>query len=122
MVYDVGRSMGSLSMSWRPDYTQALMRRELDIIRVGLHANAMRLAGRDPRRLVAAASYAASIGLNVWLGPELWNATPRRTLSYLTEAAAAVGPVSRRWPERLTFSVGNELTLFMRDPVSYSAL
>ncbi len=99
VVYDVGRSMGSLSMSWRPDYTEALMRRELDIIRTGLHANAVRLAGRDPRRLVAAAGYAASIGLNVWLGPELWNATPRRTLSYLTEAAAAVrrvygGPVS----------------------------
>lgn len=35
VVYDVGRSMGSLSMNWRPDYTPALMRRELDIIRTG---------------------------------------------------------------------------------------
>jgi hypothetical protein len=114
VVYDVGRSMGSFSMNWRPDYTPALMRRELDIIRTGLHANAVRLAGRDPRRLVAAAGYAASIGLHVWVGPELWNATPRRTLSYVTEAAAAVKPLFRRWPGRLTFSLGNELTLFMR--------
>lgn len=114
VVYDVGRSMGSLSMNWRPDYTPALMRRELDIIRTGLHANAVRLGGRDPRRLLAAADYAASIGLNVWLGPDLWNATPRQTLSYVTKAAAAAEPLFRRWPGRLTFCVGNELTLFMR--------
>jgi hypothetical protein len=114
VVYDTGRSMGSLSMNWRPDYTEPLMRRELDIIRTELRANAVRLAGRSPGRLLAAAGYAASIGLDVWLGPELWNATPRRTLSYLTEVAAAAEPLSRRWPDRLTFSVGNELTLFMR--------
>ncbi len=114
MVYDVGRSMGSLSMNWRPDYTEPLMRRELDVIRDGLHANAVRLGGRDLRRLLTAADYAASIGLDVWLGPELWNATPRRTLAYVTEAAAAAEPLCRRWPGRLTFSVGNELTLFMR--------
>jgi hypothetical protein len=117
VVYDVGRSMGSLSMNWRPDYTPALMRRELEIIRTSLHANAVRLGGRDPRRLLAAADYAASIGLHVWLGPELWNATPQRTLSYVTEAAAAAEPLSRRWPDRLTFCVGNELTLFMRGVV-----
>lgn len=114
VVYDVGRSMGSLCVNWRPDYSQPLMRRELDIIQAGLHANAVRLGGRDPRRLLAAADYAASIGLNVWLGPELWNTTPRRTLSYITTVAAAAEPLFRRWPDRLTFSVGNELTLFMR--------
>lgn len=114
VIYDVGRSMGSLSMNWRPDYTPTLMRRELDIIRTDLHANAVRLGGRDPRRLLAAADYAASTGLNVWLGPDLWNATPQRTLSYITDAAAAAEPLFQRWPDRLTFSVGNELTLFMR--------
>jgi hypothetical protein len=114
VVYDTGRSMGSLSMNWRPDYTPALMRRELEIIRADLHANAVRLGGRDPRRVLAAADYAASLGLNVWLGPELWNATPQRTLSYITAAAAAAEPLYRRWPDRLTFCIGNELTLFMR--------
>jgi hypothetical protein len=91
------------------------VRRELDIIRTGLHANAV--CGRDPRRLLAAADYGASIGLNVWLGPELWNAAPQRTLSYVTEAAAAAEPLYRRWPDRLTFCVGNELTLLMRGVV-----
>jgi hypothetical protein len=51
------------------------MRRELDIIRDELHANAVRLGGRDVRRLLAA-DCAAGTGLDVWLGPELWNATP----------------------------------------------
>ena len=92
--------MGALSANWRPDYSPALMRREMDIIRADPHANAVRLGGRDPRRLLAAAEYAASIGLEVWIGPELWNATPQRTLHYITEAAAASvrrvygGPVS----------------------------
>jgi len=106
--------MGALSVNWRPDYSPALMRRELDIIRADLHANAVRLGGRDPRRLLAAAEYAASIGLDVWLGPELWNATPKRTLHYITNVAAAAEPLFRRWPDQLTFCVGNELTLFMR--------
>ena len=114
VVYDVGRAMGALSVNWRPDYSPALMRRELDIIRSDLHANAVRLGGRDPRRLLEAAEYAASIGLAVWIGPELWNATPQRTLRFITKAAAAAEPLFRRFPEQLTFCVGNELTLFMR--------
>jgi hypothetical protein len=32
----------------------------------------------------------------------------------VTEVAAAAEPLFRRWPDRLTFCVGNELTLFMR--------
>jgi hypothetical protein len=79
-VYDVGRAMGAQSINWRPDYSPALMRRELDIIRADLHAKAVRLGGRDTGRLLAAAEYAALIGLDMWLGPELWNATPGRTL------------------------------------------
>jgi hypothetical protein len=114
VVYDVGRSMGALSVSWRPDYSPAVMRRELDIIRADLHANAVRLGGRDVGRLLAAAEYAASIGLDVWMGPELWNATPERTLRYISAAAAAAEPLFRRWPDRLTFCIGNELTLLMR--------
>ena len=114
VVYDAGRAMGALSMNWRPDYSPALMRWELGIIRTELHANAVRLGGRDLRRLLAAADYAASIGLDVWLGPELWNATPQRTLRYVTEAAAASEPLFRRWPDSLAFCVGNELTALMR--------
>jgi hypothetical protein len=91
VVYDVGRSMGPLSMNWRPDYSPALMRRELDIIRADLHANAVRLGARDPRRLLTAADYAASIGLNVWLAPSY--GTPRRN------ARCVISP---RRPQRLS--------------------
>lgn len=114
VVYDVGRAMGALSINWRPDYSPARMRRELEVIRDDLHANAVRLCGRDPQRLLTAVEYAASLGLDVWVCPELWNAPPKQTLRYITEAAAATEPLYQRWPEQLTFSVGNELTLFMR--------
>jgi hypothetical protein len=114
VLYDVGRAMGSRSPNWRPDYTPALVRRELQIIHTDLAANAVRLCGRDLTRLLAAAGHAAALGLHVWICPELWNATPRQTLDYLAAAAAAAEPLRERWPDRLTFSVGNELTLFMR--------
>jgi hypothetical protein len=113
VLYDVGRAMSARAMNWRPDYTPALVRRELEIIRTDLAANAVRLCGRDPARLLAATEHALTIGLQVWFSPELWNATPARTLAYLAEVAAAAEPLRRRWPDRLTFDVGNELTLFM---------
>jgi len=106
--------MGATAPSWHPDYSPALMRRELEIIEADLHASAVRLGGRDPRPVLEAAEYAASIGLHVWVGPELWNATPGRTLRYITKAAALAEPLYRRFPEQLTFCVGNEVTLFMR--------
>jgi hypothetical protein len=40
------------------------MRRELDIIRTGLHANAVRLGGRDLRRLLTAAVMLYGHGLH----------------------------------------------------------
>jgi hypothetical protein len=101
-------------MNWRPEYTPALARWELEIIRTDLHANAVRICGLDLTRLITAAEDAIAIGLDVWLSPELWGATPERTLRYLTEAAVVFEPLRRKWPDRIIFSVGNELTLFMR--------
>ncbi|MGH3421019.1 MAG: hypothetical protein ACRDOD_15720, partial [Streptosporangiaceae bacterium] len=46
--------------------------------------------------------------------PELWNKFPDTTLRYVTRAAAAAEELRARWPGQLVFSVGNELTLFMR--------
>lgn len=83
VLYDVGRTMSARSMNWRPDYTPALVRRELEIIHTDLAANAVRLCGRDPARLLAATEHALALGLQVWTCPELWNATPRDTLAYL---------------------------------------
>ena len=114
VVYDVGRAMGPRSADWRPDYTPALVRRELEIIRADLGATAVRVCARDPRRLAFAAAYALDLGLDVWVCPELWNATPAATLEHLAAAAPIVEELRRRAPERVTLSVGNELTFFMR--------
>jgi hypothetical protein len=114
IVYDVGRTLSAGSINWRPDYSPGLIRRELEIIRADLHANAVRICGRDPGRLLHATEQALSLGLEVWLGPELWNATPESTVGYLAEVADGAERLRQRWPDQLTFSVGNELTLFMR--------
>lgn len=109
--YDVGRVLG---IDWRPDFDAKTARRELQIIRDDLHCNAVRICGREIRRLVTAASAAADLGLEVWFSPELWDKSPQQTLAYLGEAARAAEALRSRYPERLVFSVGSELTLFMQ--------
>lgn len=113
VVYDVGCVMGGVN--WRPDYSPALVRRELEIIKTGLQCTAVKVRGRDIGRVMAAAEDALGLGLEVWLSPELWNRSPDVTLRYIAAAAAAAGKLNARWPGRVVFSVGTELTLFMRD-------
>jgi hypothetical protein len=100
-------------VTWRPDYTPALARRELEIIESGLHCNAVRIRARDIGRLTAAAETALRQGLEVWFCPELWEKSPDATLRYIARSAAAAEELRARWPGQLVFCVGNELTLFM---------
>ena len=109
--YDVGRVLGG---NWRPVFDSVVVRRELEIIRDDLHCNAVRLCARDIARLEAAGEMALDVGLEVWYSPELWNKSPRRTLAYLEEAAQSAEQLHARWGGRVVFSVGSELTLFMR--------
>ena len=53
-------------------------------------------------------------GLEVWLSPEMWDKMPEKTLKYITKAAVEAEKLNQTYPERLVFSVGSELTLFMR--------
>ena len=109
--YDVGRELGG---NWRPVFDMHVVHRELEIIGGDLHCNAVRICGRDIARLLAAGEDALKLGLEVWLSPELWNKNPKRTLAYVLEAATAAESLRSRWPGRVVFSVGSELTLFMR--------
>jgi hypothetical protein len=109
--YDVGRELGG---NWRPVFDMRVVHRELEIIGDDLHCNAVRICGRDIGRLFAASEDALKLGLEVWLSPELWNESPSRTLAYVLEAASAAETLRSRWPERVVFIVGSELTLFMR--------
>jgi hypothetical protein len=105
-------------VNWRPDYTPTLVHRELEIIKTDLHSTAVKIRGRDIGRVMAAAEDALDQGLEVWLSPELWNRSPDATLHYIVRAAAAAEKLHVRWPGRVVFSVGTELTLFMRGIVA----
>ncbi len=113
--YDAGRVMG---FNWRPDFDPKIVHRELEIIMNDLHCNAVRICGRNIDRLMLASEIALEQGLEVWLSPEMWDKTPRQTLNYITEAAEAAENLRQRWPDRLVFSVGSELTLFMQGIVA----
>ena len=109
--YDVGRELGG---NWRPVFDMRVVHRELEIIGDDLHCSAVRICGRDISRLLAAGEDALKLGLEVWLSPELWNKSPKRTLAYVLEAARAAETLRTRWPGRVVYCVGSELTLFMQ--------
>jgi len=112
--YDVGRVMGG---NWRPTFDPKVVHRELEIIKNDLHCNAVRICGLDIDRLMTAAEDALKQSLEVWLSPEMWDRSPRETLDYVVKAATAAEKLRERWPEKLVFCVGSELTLFMQSIV-----
>ncbi len=109
--YDVGRVMG---INWRPIFDLKIVHRELEIIKNGLHCNAVRICGLNIDRLMIAAEDALKQGLEVWLSPELWDKSQERTLKYITKTATAAESLYQRWPDQIVFSVGSEFTLFMQ--------
>jgi hypothetical protein len=115
VCYDVGRAM--LGEDWRPNFNPKVVHRELGIIKNDLHCNAVRICGLDLERLRTSAEDALEQGLEVWLSPEMWDRAQEETLSYVKRAAQAAEELRKRWPGRLVFSVGSELTLFMNDIV-----
>ena len=61
---------------------------------------------------MTASEDALSQGLEVWLSPEMWDKSQDETLEYTARAAERAEGLRQRWPGRLVFSVGSELTLF----------
>ena len=110
--YDVGRVM--LGENWRPRFDLKIVKHELDIIRDDIHCNAVRICGLDIDRLLTASEYALDLGLDVWLSPEMWDKSQDETLAYIAEASRAAEPLRQKLPGKLVFSVGSELTLFMK--------
>jgi hypothetical protein len=110
--YDVGTVMG---VNWRPDYNPKTVERELEIIKDGLHCNAVGISGKDIGRIIVTAEAALNQGLEAWLHPADWsNKPPESTLAYITEAAKAAQPLHERYPGKVVFSVGSEFTLFQK--------
>ena len=110
VCYDVGRVM--LGEDWRPNYDPKIVSRELEIIKNDLHCNAVRIQGLNLDRLLTASDIALKLGLEAWISPEMWDKTQDETLEYLKKAASAVEEIRTRFPERVVFSLGSELTLF----------
>jgi len=112
VCYDAGRVL--MGANWRPKFDPRVVHRELEIIKDDLHCNAVRICGLDVDRLVAASEDALAQGLEVWFSPEMWDRSQEETLQYITRAAVSAEKLRQRWPGRIVFSVGSELTLFMR--------
>jgi len=91
----------------------ATTKRELQIIRDDLHANAVRVVGSDIGRLAVAAETALSLGLEVWFSPAFFEYQPKETSSRLVAAAEAAASLEEAQPGRVVFVAGSELTLFM---------
>jgi len=106
----VGRVM--MGGNWRPKFEPEVIHRELEIIKNDLHCNAVRICGLDVNRLVTASQDALAQGLEVWISPEMWDRSQDETLEYIARAAERAEGLRQRWPGKLVFSVGSELTLF----------
>jgi hypothetical protein len=111
VLYDVGRVLGG---NWRPHFDPNVIHRELSIIKNDLHCTAVKICGLDITRLMVATEDALTLGLEVWLSPEMWNKGQKQTLTYLVKAARAAESRRERWPERIVFSVGTEATVFQQ--------
>ena len=111
VCYDGGRERWG--QDWRPEFSAAEARRELEIIGTDLHCNAVRICGQDLDRLTVAGRIALDQGLEVWFSPELWDHTPQDTLDYIAAAAGRAAELHQRRPSGVVFSIGSELTLFM---------
>ena len=108
--YDESGGPGRLS-THRYDIDRHL-RRDLDVIAAELHCNAVQLYGNDVDRLIVAASLGLERGLSVWIQPRLIGATRADQLDHLRQVARAAERLRRRF-DRVTLSVGAELSLFM---------
>ena len=99
---------------WRPSLDARTARREMEVIRRDLHCTAVRVVARDVGRLELAAEAALEAGLEVWLSPTVWDRGADETVARTVLAARAAERLRSAAPDRVTFVVGGELTLFMR--------
>jgi hypothetical protein len=116
--YDTGtlfRGPGYAISTRRKPLDMAVVRRELEIIRDDLHANAVRIVGSDVGRLTAVAKVALDLDFEVWFSPAFFEYSPEETTTRLVAAAAAAARLDVARPGRVAFVAGGELTLFMQE-------
>src|SRR5262245_28780579 len=109
--YDVGIDSLAGGLT-RPELAAGEVTRDLELIAGGLHANAIRLSGRDPQRLAIVGEVAAARALEVWLSPFLVNGSEADTLALTTEVAD-VAEQLRSAGASVVLVVGCEASVFM---------
>ncbi|MFD7431672.1 hypothetical protein ACFV6Z_32150 [Streptomyces sp. NPDC059818] len=94
----------------RRSFDPATVERELRIIRDDLHCDAVRVMGGDPDRVELAATYAADLGLEVWVSPYPLELTTGGMLSLFADCAERAERLRCRGAE-VVFVCGAELSL-----------
>ncbi len=110
--YDVGTYFRKGKVS-RPDFIDADVKKEFDIIRNDLHCDAVRISGYDIQRLVIASEHALEQGLQVWLSPACIDAGTEEALNYMTECSRAAERLRLKYSD-LVLVVGCEYSLFLK--------
>ena len=115
--YDTGtvfRGPGYAISTRRAALDMSVVRRELEIIRDDLHANAVRIVGSDVGRMTAVTEVALGLGLEVWFSPWYFEYSLEETAARLVAAAETAARLEMAHPGRVVFVAGSELTLFMQ--------
>lgn len=107
--YDTGVS-SVLSDSTNSDLTIWKMKEEIGIIKNDLHCNAIRIYGRDLKKLVECANIAIETGLIVWFSPRFINVSPEEMLDYINKCSVAAEQL-RKISSDLVYVLGNEFSL-----------
>lgn len=111
--YDTGTEYTPCVMS-RDGLTPEGITADMQAIKNDLHANAVRLYGKDPQMLLLASGIALEAGLDVWLSPRLIDGDAMITLRYLGEIASGFEQLRVSYPgKELVFIVGGEITIDM---------
>ncbi|HAH25969.1 MAG TPA: abortive infection protein [Prolixibacteraceae bacterium] len=114
ITYDVGTEYKANILT-RDQPSEALIKTDMEAIKNKLNCNSVRIYGKDPKTLLAAAGIALEYGLNVWLSPRLINGNREDTLSYLKSIAIEFERLKVTYPSReLVFMIGGELTIDMK--------
>lgn len=108
MTYDTGFVRNGSNS--REFFDLSRVQGELAIIRTELNCNAVHIVGSDPRRLEAAARFAAELGMEVWFSPYPLEQTSAQNLSLFAECAERAERL-RQGGADVVFVAGVELSV-----------
>lgn len=111
VTYDTG--FISEGASTHPDFDEARVYKEMEIIRRDLHCTAVRVTGGEPDRLEIAAQAAATAGLEVWFSPFTNDLDQEELLALLADCADRAERLRVTGAE-VVMVTGAELMLFTR--------